>query len=102
MKTLVKLVISASALIKLRSLFLSANVRAKTSGELQSPVHYAAKFNAVGSLKVLMDNHADVNDRDYKRRTPLFVAAEAGMSFSVNYFGSVFFLFPSEMYLSLE
>ena len=57
----------------------SADIHAKTNGELQTPIHYAAKFNAVRSLKILIDANADVNDRDYKRRTPLFVAAETGM-----------------------
>ena len=59
----------------------SADIHAKTNGELQTPLHYAAKFNAVRTLKVLIDANADVNDRDYKRRTPLFVAAETGMYF---------------------
>ncbi|XP_065055117.1 uncharacterized protein LOC135683708 [Rhopilema esculentum] len=53
-----------------------ANIHAKSRGEWQTPIHYAAKFNAVRSLKVLMDWHANVNDRDYKKRTPLFIAAE--------------------------
>lgn len=56
----------------------SANINAKTTGEMQSPIHYAAKFDATKALKVLIDWQADVNDRDYKGRTPLFVAAETG------------------------
>ena len=55
-----------------------ADINAKSYGELQSPIHYAAKFNAVQALKVLIDGNAAVNDRDYKRRTPLFLAAETG------------------------
>ena len=50
----------------------------KTEGEGQSPIHFAAKYNAVNSLKVLIENRAEINDRDYKRRTPLHLAAEMG------------------------
>ena len=59
--------------------FFLANIHCKTEGELQSPIHYAAKYNAVGSLKVLLQFKARMNDRDYKRRTPLFIAAEMCM-----------------------
>ena len=41
-------------------------------------MHYAAKNNAAASLKVMLRLGARINDRDYKRRTPLFVAAETG------------------------
>ena len=50
----------------------------RTIGEKQTPIHYAAKYNAVSSLKVLIDNRVDYNDRDYKSRTPIFLAAEMG------------------------
>ncbi|XP_065663270.1 uncharacterized protein LOC100211734 [Hydra vulgaris] len=53
-----------------------ANLGAKTYGELQTPMHYAAKNNAAASLKTMLRLGAFINDRDYKRRTPLFVAAE--------------------------
>lgn len=53
-----------------------ANLGAKTKGELQTPMHYAAKNNAAASLKAMLRLGAHINDRDYKRRTPLFVAAE--------------------------
>lgn len=55
-----------------------ANLGAKTKGELQTPMHYAAKNNAAASLKAMLRLGAHINDRDYKRRTPLFVAAETG------------------------
>ena len=41
-------------------------------------MHYAAKNNAAASLKIMLRLGAFINDRDYKRRTPLFVAAETG------------------------
>lgn len=47
-------------------------------GELQTPMHYAAKNNATSSLKVMLRLGAHINERDYKRRSPLFVAAETG------------------------
>ena len=56
----------------------SANLGAKTYGEEQTAMHYAAKNNAAASIKVMLRLGALINDRDYKRRTPLFVAAETG------------------------
>ena len=47
-------------------------------GEDQTPIHYAAKNNAVASLKILLKLGANLNDRDYKQRTPIFLAAENG------------------------
>ena len=49
---------------------------------MQSPIHFAAKNNSVPSLRMLMKYGANINDRDYKGRTPLFVSAESGMSFN--------------------
>eukprot|EP00111_Clytia_hemisphaerica_P011884 TCONS_00034914-protein len=62
-----------------------AHVHAKTNGELQSPIHYAAKYNAVGSLKILLQLKAKMNDRDYKQRTPLFIAAEMAREEAARY-----------------
>ena len=55
-----------------------ANINSRTSIEMQSPIHYAAKNNSVPSLRTLIKHGASINDRDYKSRTPLFVAAESG------------------------
>ena len=41
-------------------------------------MHYAAKNNATASLKIMLRLGAFINDRDYKQRTPLFVAVETG------------------------
>ena len=46
-------------------------------------MHYASKNNATLSLKVMLRLGGRINDRDYKRRTPLFVAAETGKNFFV-------------------
>ncbi|XP_066925009.1 uncharacterized protein [Clytia hemisphaerica] len=53
-----------------------ADLGAKTYGEEQTAMHYAAKNNAASSIKVMLRLGAAINDRDYKKRTPLFVAAE--------------------------
>ena len=60
---------------------LAANLGSKTVGESQTPMHYAAKNNAAASLKAMLRLGAHINDRDYKKRTPLFVAAETGKRF---------------------
>ena len=56
----------------------SGNPKARTYGEGQTAMHYAAKFNAVEALKVLVKHKVDLNVRDYKGRTPLFLAGEMG------------------------
>ena len=53
-------------------------MNAITKGENQTPMHYAAKNNATSTLKTLLNLGAFINARDYKMRTPLFVAAESG------------------------
>ena len=55
-----------------------AKIDARTRGENQTPIHYAAKNNAIDALKVLIKLGADIGAKDYKNRTPLFVAAETG------------------------
>lgn len=57
-----------------------ADLHALTYGEDQTPTHYAAKNDAVRSLKVLLKLGGRVHDRDYKKRTPLQVAAELDRS----------------------
>lgn len=56
----------------------AANIHAKTKGEMQTPIHYAAKNDAGQALKMLLKLEANMEDRDYKNRTPLQVAAELG------------------------
>ena len=63
---------------------IAANLHSRTEGELQTPIHYAAKFNAVDSVECLIKLGAKVSDRDYKERTPLFLAAENGKSLMVD------------------
>ena len=42
-------------------------------------MHYAAKNDAVDSLKMLIKMGCNIEVRDSKQRTPLQVAAELGM-----------------------
>lgn len=56
----------------------TADKEAKSFGEEQTPLHYAAKNDAVDSLKVLLKIGCDMEARDNKLRTPLQVAAELG------------------------
>ena len=64
---------------------ITASISAKTTGEDQSPIHYAAKNNAIASMKMLLKLGANINDRDYKKRTPILLAAENGKSSTQNY-----------------
>lgn len=57
---------------------ITAKINQKTKGEGQTPIHYAARNNAVATLKILIKLGASITDRDYKSRTPLYVAAENG------------------------
>ena len=59
-------------------MFFTAKLDARTNGEKQTPIHYAARNNALASLKCLIKLGAQISDRDYKERTPLFLAAEQG------------------------
>ena len=61
------------------------NIDAKTNDEQQTPIHYAAKYNAVNSLRVIIENRGHLNNRDYKRRTPIFLAAEMGQQESARF-----------------
>ena len=50
-----------------------AKVHARTAGEDQTPLYYAAKNEAVQCVKILLAYGADIDARDYKKRTPLQV-----------------------------
>jgi ankyrin repeat protein len=53
----------------------NADVDARTLGELQAPIHYAAKNGAVRSLKLLLGYEANIDSLDYRQRTPLQVSS---------------------------
>lgn len=50
-----------------------ADIDITTLGELQTPIHFAAKNDACQALKLLIDCGANVNCRDYQNRTPIQV-----------------------------
>ena len=50
-----------------------ADVAAKTYGECQTALHFAAKNDAVNAIKMLLAHKSDINCTDYKDRTPLQV-----------------------------
>eukprot|EP00795_Rhopilema_esculentum_P015771 gene15771-7069_t len=57
-----------------------ADLHRKTKGELQAPIHYAAKNDALQAMETLLNAGANLLEQDFKERMPLFVAAEAGRS----------------------
>ncbi|XP_069036124.1 transient receptor potential channel pyrexia [Lepisosteus oculatus] len=57
-----------------------ASLGARTVRDLQTPLHFAAKNDAVGALKILLKHGADISSRDYKQRTPLHLAANLDRS----------------------
>jgi len=52
---------------------MGADIKARTHDENQTPVHYAAQNDAAASLKVLLEQGADMNAMDFKQRCPLQV-----------------------------
>ncbi|XP_042201661.1 uncharacterized protein LOC103188515 [Callorhinchus milii] len=50
----------------------------KTFEDLQAPIHYAAKHNSLCTLLYLCENGANIEARDQRARTPLFLAVEYG------------------------
>ncbi|XP_074503582.1 transient receptor potential cation channel subfamily V member 6 isoform X6 [Sebastes fasciatus] len=52
-----------------------ADPEARTLLDQQSPLHYAAKNDAVGSIRLLLQAGASISCTDYKHRTPLQLAA---------------------------
>lgn len=60
-------------------IFFKADKEAKTDEENQTPVFYAAKNDAVMSLKALIKQGCKfMREKDFKGRTPIHVAAELG------------------------
>lgn len=59
-----------------------ANVNARTSMSLRTPLHYAAKNNKGDShfevAQLLLNNGADVNAKDHYGKTPLYLLVENG------------------------
>ena len=62
-----------------------ADMFRQTFGEGQTAMHYGAKNNSFQTLKVMLRMNGRINERDYKRRTPLFVAAKAACSLSARF-----------------
>ena len=58
--------------------FFVANIEAKTK-EDHTPLHFAARNDAVDSARALVMKGAVKEARDYKKRTPLLLAAVLGM-----------------------
>jgi ankyrin repeat protein len=51
-----------------------ADIDVRTSGEIQAPIHYAAKNGAAKSLKLLLGYQANIDSLDYRQRTPLITS----------------------------
>ena len=76
----IKHIFLCALLVIKNEMLLSADKEAKTKGENQTPVHFAARNDACQSLKRLVKAGCKYKDeRDYKGRTPLHLAAELGM-----------------------
>ncbi|KAL3971583.1 hypothetical protein ACER0C_024932 [Sarotherodon galilaeus] len=54
-----------------------ADPEARTFLDQQTPLHYAAKNDAIGSIRLLLQAGASIGCTDYKHRTPLQLAANA-------------------------
>lgn len=62
-------------------MFSSADLEARTLLDQQTPLHYAAKNNAVGSIRLLLQARASIRCTDYKCRMLLLQrAADLGTS----------------------
>lgn len=59
-------------------MLISADITAKTYGEEQTPLHYAARYDSVEAMKVLIQGGAMIDSFDFLMRTPLQVASEIG------------------------
>ena len=51
----------------------------------QTPLHFAAAADAKKSCAILLSNGANIEARDYRNRTPLFVAAELDRSVAAKF-----------------
>ncbi|CAI5655159.1 unnamed protein product [Oreochromis niloticus] len=54
-----------------------ADPEARTFLDQQTPLHYAAKNDAIGSIRLLLQAGASIGCTNYKHRTPLQLAANA-------------------------
>ncbi|XP_069752421.1 uncharacterized protein [Narcine bancroftii] len=57
-----------------------AKVDIVSDGDLLTPMHCAAKYDAFEALICLYDHHANIHKRDFRKRTPLHLAAANGYS----------------------
>lgn len=51
---------------------------AKTTGEEQSALHYASRYDSVEAIKVLIQEGSMIDGVDFLNRTALHVASESG------------------------
>lgn len=66
-----------SQLLKYTSIV--ARVDMETETDHQTPMHYAAKYNSLTTMKVLIKFDGSIIQRDGLNRTVLFLAAEQGI-----------------------
>lgn len=62
-----------------------ADMHLVTYEERQTPIHYAAKFDSIEALQVVIAAGADIEVQDYKNRTPLQLAAELDRTTTTKY-----------------
>lgn len=72
--------------------FILGIINSKTNGEEQTPLHYAARYDSVEAMKVLIQAGAMIDEVDFIQRTPLQVAAEIGTIFTLYFRFSCFIL----------
>ncbi|XP_043573060.1 ankyrin-3 [Chiloscyllium plagiosum] len=57
-----------------------ANVDQVSDGDMLTPMHCAAKHDALEAVVCLYEHHASIHRKDARKRTPLFLAAANGYS----------------------